>query len=209
MNTAAQVQYESGTRVRYAVVAFCAAVLLVGSQVLQLAGPHSSVDELTIDLIFANKRATIDVIGAVLDMFGLISIGVLLYWLHGISRARNPGMKPFVRWLAVIGAVLSAVMAITYTVLVATRAHQFVSTGNQGYPEADALTSGGLVVVLPLLLQFGTLLLTLGCIWTSLNAMRVGLLTRMIGYVGVLAGVLFLFPLGALVPIVQGYWLAA
>jgi hypothetical protein len=39
--------------------------------------------------------------------------------------------------------------------------------------------------------------------------MRVGLVTRMVGYVGVLSGALFLFPIGGLVPIVQGYWLAA
>ncbi len=100
-------------------------------------------------------------------------------------------------------------MAIAYTIIVAHKAHEFVTTGNQGYPEANHLTSGGLVVALPLLLELGTLMLAIGCIWTSLSAMRVGLVTRMVGYVGVLAGALFLFPIGGLVPIVQGYWLAA
>lgn len=205
----AQVNYESRVRVRYGIVATCAAVLLVASQVIQLTGPHAHVSELTVDLMFASKRATADVVGAALDMLGLLSVGVLLNWLHLISHARNPSMKQFVRWLAVVGAVLTAAMAIIYTVVVATKAQEFMSTGNQGYPEANALTSGGLVEILPLLLQLGTLLLTVGCIWTSLNAMRVGLLTRIVGYVGVLAGVLFLFPLGAIVPVVQGYWLLA
>lgn len=205
----AQVRYESGVRVRYAIVAACAAVLIVASQVMQLTGPHARVNELTVDLVFADKRATIDVIGAALDMLGLLSVGFLLNWLHAVSHARNPSMKQFIRWLAVIGAVLSAAMAIIYTIVVAAKAHQFVTTGNQGYPEAAALTSGGLVEILPLLLQLGTLMLTVGCIWTSLNATRVGLLTRLVGYVGVLAGVLFLFPLGAIVPVVQGYWLLA
>jgi hypothetical protein len=209
MSVAAQVEYESQVRIKYAALAFFAALMLVGSQLLQLSGPHSSVDELTLDLIYANKRGTIDLIGAVLDMLGLISVGVVLNWLFVVSRARNPGMKVATRWLVVMGAALSAVMAIAYTVVVASKAHTFVTTGSQGYPEANNLTKAGVVELLPLLLQLGTLLLTLGCIWTSLNMMRVGLVTRMVGYVGIVAGALFLFPIGALVPLIQGYWLAA
>jgi len=160
-------------------------------------------------ILAANSRATQDVVGAVLDTLGLISVGVLLAWLNQIARVRKPTTNQWVRWLAIIGAGLSALMAILYTVIVAGKAHDFVTSGNQGYPEAYHLTSGGLLVGLPLLLQLGTLMLTIGCIWTSLNAMRVGLLTRPVGYAGVIAGALFLFPIGALVPIVQGFWLAA
>jgi hypothetical protein len=209
MSATAQVEYESRVRFRYGAIAFIAALLLIGSQLLQLSGPHSNIDELTLDLIYANKRETLDLVGAVLDMLGLISVGVVLNWMFDAAKARNPGMKSITRWLAVVGAVLSAVMAIAYTILVASRAHQFVTTGTQGYPEANGLTDSGAVLILPLLLQLGTLLLTLGCIWTSLNMMRVGLVTRMVGYVGVVAGALFLFPIGALVPAIQGYWLAA
>jgi hypothetical protein len=209
MSVAAQVEYESGIRIKYAALAFFAALMLVGSQLLQLSGPHASVDELTLDLIYANKREAIDIVGAVLDMFGLISVGVLLNWLFRVSRVRNPGMKAAPRWLVVSGAALSAVMAIAYTVVIASKAHTFVTTGTQGYPEANSLTDAGLVELLPLLLQLGTLLLTLGCIFTSLNMMRVGLVKKLVGYMGIVAGALFLFPLGALVPLIQGYWLAA
>jgi hypothetical protein len=206
---AEQVQYESGVRMRYAVIAFCAALLIVASQLMQLSGTHAPVNELTLDLIAANQRATLDIVGAALDMLGLIAVGTLLYWLHVISRARRPELRTMVRWVATVGAGLSAVMAIAYTIIVASKAHQFVTSGNQSYPEANRLTSSGLVVALPLLLELGTLMLAIGCIWTSLSAMRVGLVTRMVGYVGVVAGALFLFPIGGLVPIVQGFWLAA
>jgi hypothetical protein len=209
MSVAEQVNYESSVRFKYGVIAFCAALLIVASQLIQLSGTHAPVDELTLDLIAANQRATLDVVGAAFDMLGLAAVGVLLYWLHRISSARRPQLKPLVRWVATGGAALSAVMAITYTIIVAHKANEFVTTGNQGYPEANHLTSTGLVVALPLLLELGTLMLSIGCIWTSLSAMRVGLVTRMIGYVGVLAGALFLFPIGGLVPIVQGFWLAA
>jgi hypothetical protein len=209
MDVAAQVSYESGVRFRYAVVAFVAALLIVASQLMQLSGVHAPVSELTLDLIAANQRATLDIVGAALDMLGLVAIAVLLYWLHSIATARRPELKIFVRYAATAGAVLSAVMAIAYTVVVAGKAHDFVTSGNQGYPEADHLTSSGIVVALPLLLELGTLLLAVGTVFTALSAMRVGLTTRMVGYVGVVAGALFLFPVGGLVPLVQGFWLAA
>jgi hypothetical protein len=42
----------------------------------------------------------------------------------------------------------------------------------------------------------------------SLNAMRVGLLTRFLGYLGIIGGVLTIIPLVP-IPIVEAYWLLA
>jgi hypothetical protein len=204
-----QVQYESRVRFKFGVVAFCAAILLVGSQLLNLSGVHAPVSELTLELISISQRATLDLVGTIVDLLGLIALAVVLYWLHVISAVRRPELKPVIRWLASGGAVISGVMAIAYQSVLAHKAHEFVTTGNQGYPEANHLTTTGLTIALPLLLELGTLLLAIGCIWTSLSAMRVGLLTRMVGYAGVVAGALFLFPIGELVPVVQGFWLAA
>ena len=209
MSVAAQVEYESRVRIKYAALALFAALMLVAAQLLSLSGPHASVDELTLELIYQNKRETLEILGAVLDMFGVISTGIVLNWLFSISRARNPGMKSATRWLVVVGAALAGVLYVAYTIAFAGKAHTFVTTGTQGYPQAYALTDNSGLEVLVLFFQLGTLLLTIGCIWTSLNMMRVGLVTKTVGYVGIVFGALFLFPLGVLVPLVQGYWLAA
>jgi hypothetical protein len=42
-----------------------------------------------------------------------------------------------------------------------------------------------------------------------LNAMRVGLLTRFMGILGIIVGVLFVVPLAPGPPVVQSFWLAA
>ena len=56
------------------------------------------------------------------------------------------------------------------------------------------------------LFQLGSLTLAVGLILVSLNAMRVGLLTRLMGYIGIVAGaMLVLFPL----PVVQIFWMGA
>lgn len=209
MNATEQLQYESRVRPRYAALALAAGILLVLSAVIQLSGPHTNVDELTLDLITAHKRFPIDIVGAAVDCIGLLALAGMLAWLHRVSQARNPQIRDFIRWLAISGAILSGAMAVAYAVVIAAKANQFVSSGDQSFPQASSLTSGGIITVLPLLAQLGSLLLTAGFIWASLNGMRVGLLTRFMGYLGVFAGILVLFPIGSPVPVVQGFWLVA
>ena len=209
MTVAEQVQYESGVRFRYAVIAFVAAVLLVASQLLLISGVHAPVSEETLNLIAQSERTTDDIIGGALDTLSLFGIAWLLFWIHRISAARRPELKPIIRYIAVFGAILAAVLTLVYEIALAHKAHEFVTTGNQSYPEANHLISGTFFIILPLLLNLGTLLLAIGCIWTFLSAMRVGLVTRVVGYAGVVAGALYLFPIQGLVPLVQGFWLAA
>ncbi|MGH2860349.1 MAG: hypothetical protein ACRDLT_02460 [Solirubrobacteraceae bacterium] len=206
---AEQVQYESHVRYRFAVIAFAAAVLLVVSQLLQLSGTQPPVSEATVTLITENARATIDIVGAVIDMVGLLGLSVLLFWLHRSSQARQPQLRSATRWTATAGAVLAAVMSLVYTVLFTTKAHQFVSTGNQTWPQANHLFSSALWFLPQLVLELGNLLLAVGVVLVALSTMRVGLIPRIVGYAGVLAGALFIIGVPVLTPIIQGFWLAA
>ncbi len=204
-----QVQYESSARSRWAIVAFVAAVGLVLSQLLELSGPQPPVSEATVTLITENARATIDIIGSVVDMIGLLAMSALVYWLHRISQAREPALRTATRWTASGGAAIAAVMALLYTVLFTIKAHQFVTTGNQGYPEAARLFSSAIWFVPQLALELGDLLMAVGVVLVVLSVMRVGLIPRMIGYAGVVAGALFIIGVPLLTPIVQGFWLAS
>jgi hypothetical protein len=105
--------------------------------------------------------------------------------------------------------VLAAIAGLVYAILIAQKANEFATTGNQTYQEANNLTSGFALEALPFLGQFASLLLAAGFVFTALNAMRVGLLTKFMGYLGIFTGVLVLIPLGSPVPIVQGFWLIA
>lgn len=204
-----QLLFESRMRTRYAAAAAAAGVLLVVAAAIQLSGPHTKVDELTLDLITAHKRFPIDLIGAVVNGLGLAAVAVTLSFLYVITRARNPDFRAFVRYLAIGGAVVAAVVAIAYAAVIASKADTFVTTGSQTYMEANHLTSGALLLALPFLGQAAALVLAVGFVMIALNAMRVGLLTRFMGYLGVFVGVLVLFPIGSPVPIVQGFWLLA
>lgn len=204
-----QLLYESRVRVRQAIVAAVAGILLVAAAALQLSGPHTKVNELTIDLITAHKRYPIDVIGAVLNGIGLCMVAATLTFLVGITRARNPDLRGFIRYLAIAGGALAAISGIVYAVVIAGKANDFVAHGSQTYEEANHLTKASGLVALPIIGQFAALLLAVGFVLAALNAMRVGLLTRFMGYLGIFSGVLVLFPIGSPVPVVQGFWLLA
>ncbi len=208
MSPEQQLAYERRVRGRQAAIALAAGVLLIAASAIQLSGPHTKVDELTIDLIVANKRFPIDLIAAVVNGLGSLAVAWTLNYLYQCSRARNPEVRPYVRWIAITGGVLAAVTGIVYAILVAVKVHQFVTTGAQTYAEANRLTNSFVLLALQLLGQGAALLLAVGFALVSLTALRQGLLTRFVGYLGIFAGVLVLFQVTQ-IPIVQGYWLAA
>jgi hypothetical protein len=204
-----QLLYESRVRMRQAIVAGVAGILLVGAAAIQLSGPHTKVDELTLDLITAHKRFPIDVIGAVINGIGLCAVAATLSFLFGITRARNPELRGFIRILVIAGGGLAAVSGIVYAVVIAAKANEFATHGSQTYEQAHHLTKAAGLVALPVVGQAAALLLAVGFVLVALNAMRVGLLTRFMGYLGIFTGVLVLFPIGSPVPVVQGFWLLA
>jgi hypothetical protein len=203
-----RLDYEARVRPRQAVIAGLAGVCLLVGAVLQLAGPHTKVNELTLNLIFANKRVGLDIAAVCFNAVGLTALALTLLFLFGAARARNPQAQPFVPAFALIGGIGGGLMGIINEILIATKAHQFVTTGTQTYQEANHLTGGTAFQIVPLLGLVCALLLALSIVLVALGAMRVGLLTKFMGYLGIFAGALVLFQITQ-VPVVQAYWLLA
>ena len=208
MGVTEQLAYETRVRPRQAVIAGAAAALLLLSPLMGLAGIHTKVDELTLDLITIHKRYPLDLIAAVIQAIGLLLLADTLGWLADRTKVRNAAMRNWPRWVGITGAVAFAIGVAGGETHRLDRGQQVRLHRHQTYLQADALTSGGLIAVLPLVEQLGALLLTLGFIFIAMNAMRVGLLPRYLGYIGVAAGALVLFPIVP-VPVVQCFWLAA
>ncbi len=208
MGVTEQLAYETRVRPRQAVIAGAAAALLLLAPVMELAGLHTDVSELTLGLITIHKRFPLDLIAAVINGIAYLLLAGTLGWLADRTRVRSPTARNWSRWVAVGGAVALAIGVAGSEVLISIAANKFVSTGAQTYLQAYALASTGAIRVLALTEELGALLLTLGFVFIALNAMRVGLLPRYLGYIGVAAGVLVLVPIVP-VPIVQCFWLAA
>ncbi len=203
-----QLLYESRVRNRQAVVAVAAGVLLIAASIIQLSGPHTSVDELTLDLLTANKRFPLDLIASIVNAVASLAIAWTLVFLYRCIKARNPEVRPFIRYLALAGGGLAALSGVVYAVIVAIKVHQFATTGAQTYDEATHLTSGAGLLALQLLGQLAALLVAVSFVLVCMQAIRVGLLTKFMGYLGMFAGALVLFQITQ-VPVVQLFWLVA
>ena len=133
---------------------------------------------------------------------GFVGVAWAVGFLAVATRARDPALKRFMVYVPIVGGVavgLGVLMGQIATVLLIDR----VLSGPRTVAAAIS-ADNDLGLWANALLEFGSLVLAVGLILVSLNAMRAGLLTRLFGYIGIVAGaMLILYPL----PVVQIFWM--
>jgi hypothetical protein len=159
-------------------------------------------------LLYLDDKATTLTVTAVFGAIGLAVTGPALLYLFFAARARRPQIpRPF-GVLAIVGAVLAALGHIGNQIALSVIAGRFASEDGQGYQHAiDLLNVPGRAIA-GIGGLFGSFVLGAALVVISLNAMRVGLLSRLMGYIGIFAGVFTVIPLVP-VPIVLSFWLVA
>ena len=90
MSADEQLLYETRVRNRQAIISMVAGVLLIAASIIQLGGPHTNVDELTLDLLTANKRFPLDLIASIVNGIGSLMIAWTLVYLFRCSLAAIP-----------------------------------------------------------------------------------------------------------------------
>lgn len=206
----AQHAQEQRQRLPYAAIAGVAGVALFAAAALQAVGPQPKVSELTTELIATNKRAALEVLGATINGLGLVGLGLTLAFLGRAAAARRQEMSSGPRIAALVGGAVGALGGLAYAVAITVKAHQFATQGAQTYVQANHLVSGGVLAALQYLGLVGSLLLAIAFVLVSLNAMRVGLLTKFLGYLGMVAAAASLLLIGsAPALLVEVFWLLA
>lgn len=137
---------------------------------------------------------------------GFVGIGWAVGFLAVATRSRMPNLRRFMIYAPIVGGVVLGVSTLASQI----GQMQVISDILAGPRTVEAVTdtSNNLIQVAQLLLLLGTFSLAVGLVLVSLNAMRAGLLTRMLGYLGIAAGALMVVISGGM-PIVQIFWLAA
>lgn len=135
-----------------------------------------------------------------------IGIGLTLAFLYRASAARlsTVGRLPIV--MTVIGAV-----AFSVGRLVRDAATWIGTAGladDAGAQEARDTLGSGVILVGQLVEQIGQFALGVAFALVALNAMRAGLLTRFLGILGVIVGIVTVFPLDQ-PNLVRAFWLVA
>jgi hypothetical protein len=141
-----------------------------------------------------------------------IGLGVVLWFLFKVTRYRRQELPAWFIWLVYIGPVLFAVASVLSTLDRIDIAEQFASSGETqgraGERRAENLLEDRAPVSVALGAA-GTLALAFSLVLVSLNAMRAGVLSRFLGIIGIIVGVLYVIPIFGGPLIVQIFWLGA
>jgi hypothetical protein len=141
-----------------------------------------------------------------------LGLGVVLWFLFKVTRYRREELPAWFIWLVYIGPVLFAVASVLSTLDRLDIAEQFASSGETqgraGERRAENLLEDRAPVSVALGAA-GTLALAFSLVLVSLNAMRAGVLSRFLGIIGIIVGVLYVIPVFGGPLIVQIFWLGA
>jgi hypothetical protein len=156
------------------------------------------------------QHPIVPIIGAIVYGFGSLAIFFDMANLFRAARARRPGMPQIALILAAVGAVGFGIGRAVSEVARYLGAHSFVSAVDKTNSAASDALSPTATLVGQLIWETSALALGFGIAIISLNAMRVGLLTRFMGVLGVIVGV----AVAPILPIdqqgiIRVFWLAA
>jgi hypothetical protein len=141
-----------------------------------------------------------------------IGLGVVLWFLFKVTRYRREELPAWFIWLVYIGPVLFAVASVLSTLDRIDIAEQFASTGETEDRDGERRAENLLEDRAPVSVALGaagTLALAFSLVLVSLNAMRAGVLSRFLGIIGIIVGVLYVIPVFGGPLIVQIFWLGA
>ena len=156
------------------------------------------------------QHPTVPILGAIVYGFGSLAIFFAMAYLFRATRARRPGMPQIALILTAVGAVGFGVGRAVSEVARYLGAHSFVDAVDKTNSAASDALSPTATLVGQLIWETSALALGFGIAIISLNAMRVGLLTRFMGVLGVIVGV----AVAPILPIdqqgiIRVFWLAA
>jgi hypothetical protein len=171
-------------------------------------GPRSGPGPIARGLLYFEAHIPLFAAFQMLPAIAAAALGVTLTFLYRSTVARAPQVGKIPLIATVAGSVLLVVAAIVTTISLTLDVRAFADAADQSEQAArDVLASpvreaGGYLSTL------GRLALAIGIVTSSLNAMRVGLLTRFMGVLGIIVGVLFVIPqLEGQIPFVKIFWL--
>lgn len=135
---------------------------------------------------------------------GFVGMAWAVGFLGVAARAREAPMRKVILYVPIVGGVIVGISVLMAQIGTLTLTNDFLdgprTVAAAVTAENDFLSWSNA------LFQLGSLTLAVGLVLVSLNAMRVGILTRLLGYIGIVAGaMLVLFPL----PVVQIFWMGA
>ena len=172
------------------------------------SGPIGRAESVRIATYQFYEDHALTLIGSgLLTGLGLLALAWLVTFLAVAVRARRPEFIRLAVYITSVGAVLYAISAVLGPIGSVLAISDFLD-GPRTVDDARDVGGSTLLVLASLLGQIGPLAVVAGLFLVSLNAMRVGLLTRFLGILGMISGGLTVFSSFFLfAPFIQAFWL--
>jgi MFS family permease len=224
--------WEAEHRTRAAIAAFAAALLTILGVLLTTVGQPGSgqFDDRILTVVDTMGRTAagerippgriaaytvevgqspaLPIAGAVLFGIGTLAIYYAMAFLFRAVRARKPEFQQIALIMAAIGAVGFGLGRAVSEIARYLGARDFVDAADHTNSAASDALSPSASLIGQVIWQAAALALGFAFVLIALNAMRVGLLTRFMGVLGIIVGVTFVLPLDQQ-GIIRVFWLGA
>jgi hypothetical protein len=145
----------------------------------------------------------------VLQAISMAGLAWAVTFLAAAARARRPELPRYLLYVTLVGAVLVGVSSLLNGIGSVLAFNDFLDS-DRTVDAARDISGQPLLATAILIGQLAPLALAAGLLLVSLNAMRVGLLTRFLGVLGMISGGLTVFSSFFLfAPFVQAFWMLA
>lgn len=161
---------------------------------------------------FVSHHAFALIAGSALSALSLLALTAVLLVLLKASRLRRPeGIWQAAVPVVIVGGVGFALVGLGHQIATAILSHSFTTGTDFSNKAVDrVLATGGVNVAAQYISLMTGLALTAGMIYTCTTSMRLGLLTRWMGFLGILAALLIFLPIGgATLEVIPAFWMAA
>jgi len=207
VSTREQLDWEARWAKPAAAAAFAAALLLIPATVLRQIALDGAADDDRKVLTAIDANAGSFLASSVLQLLSFVAIAGVLYYLGRAVLARRPELPGALIWLGLIGPLLLGLAGVLSDLDRLDIADRFLSSGPETAARAEDLLEDRSVLSTSIGAA-GTFALAIAFVLFSINAIRVGLLTRFMGVIGAIVGVLYIIPLGP-GPVILLFWLLA
>jgi hypothetical protein len=208
----AQLEWERSTGRLAAAAAIATVVLIIASQVVRAAVLTGDLDTDREQLTSIDDAGSGLLGSSALQALSQLTLAFALFYLYRVAKFRRPELPGFVLPLIVVSPLLLVAGRIITDVNLLDIADDFVSSGategRAGEQRAEDLIEDRALIG-PGVLQAGVLALGLSLVLLSLNAMRAGVLSRFMGVLGIIIGVLYVIPLFGGPSFIQVFWAGA
>ena len=202
-----QLEWEARAGRIAAICAFASVAFVIASIVVQ-ASIGARTSKTAESLRVAHEHSGAIAIYAICIALTFLLIVPVLVYLYRAAKFRRPEVPRVTEITSIVGPVLVAVTTIGAVFSTLDVANEFVKVGPQTEKHAKDLINSGALSVFRYLGLVAGLMTAVALVLVSLHAMRAGLLSRFMGTLGIISGVLAVIPLTP-VPIVQMFWTVA